>query len=87
MKDVVKAIANTKKTTEYTGIHSVYSGFWSYERNKHGLSKEDMASVMEYLVSKNLIEQRFAKGGYMIYLHGEAPEVQDKGAKFGKLLA
>lgn len=87
MADVKKAITKIKETSDYTGIHSVYSGFWSYERNKHSLSKEEMVEVMGLLVEKKLIEQTFAKGGYMIYLYGEAPEVTDKGAKFGKLLA
>jgi hypothetical protein len=85
MADIMKAVANTKAGPDgYKGFHSVFSGFWTYERSKHNLTGDELSDILKALTKEGKIAQRGVKGGYLIFLAADAS--QDSGKRFEKLL-
>jgi len=86
MADCFKAIKAVKKTKNQNCFHSVYSGFWTYQREKHGLQAEELSRVLKKIASDKTsgIYQRPCKGGYLIGLTADRKD--NSGKRFEDLL-
>ena len=81
---VLKAIRNLRKGG-YKGIHTRYSGFNDAFRKQFG---KDPVVTTKGMAEKGVIQMRPCKGGTMIYLPGEMPEMAAKGDEaLAKILA
>lgn len=73
---VKKAIVSLRKEG-YKGIHTVYSGFnTAFKKYFDG---EDPIKVTNQLASEGKIVIRPVKGGVMLYLPEDAPQMKDVG--------
>jgi hypothetical protein len=61
----------TKKAIK--GIHCKFSGYLSLMSQKFGISMTDVIETLKELVSQKVIDQRFTKGGAVIYKGGDMP--------------
>lgn len=75
-KFVKKAIVSLRKEG-YSGIHTVYSGFNA--AFKKYFTNDNPIEVTNRLAQEGKIVLRPAKGGVMLYLPEEAPNVKDIG--------
>jgi len=73
---VLEAIRALRNPARSQGIHSVYSGFNQAFKRYFG---EDSRDTTDKLVADGKIVIRPVKGGVMMYLPGEAPEMRDSG--------
>ncbi|MBI5056763.1 MAG: hypothetical protein HZB61_09130 [Nitrospirae bacterium] len=73
---IKKAIVSLRKEG-YKGIHTVYSGFnTAFKKYFDG---EDPIKVTNQLASEGKIVVRPVKGGVMLYLPEEAPQMKNAG--------
>ena len=68
------------RTDGYKGIHTVYSGFNAAFREYYG-EDSDPITATKNLHEAGEIVVRYAKGGAVIYLPGDAPEKKDNKGK------
>ncbi len=80
---VLKAIRNLR-TDKSKGIHVVYSGFNKAFKEYYG---EDSRDTVDKLINKGIIEKRPVKGGIMIYIKGEAPQLKETDDALKKILS
>lgn len=73
---VTQAIRNLR-TDRSKGIHVVYSNFNSAFKSYYG--KEARESV-DKMCEAGKLAKRAVRGGVMIYLPGEAPDIKDRSA-------
>ncbi len=76
-EEFVKKAIVTLRNPKYKGIHTVYSGF--NEAFKKYFPGDDPIKVTNQLASENKINIRPVKGGVMIYLPEDAPNIKTKG--------
>ena len=65
-----KAILNLRDLSKSRGIHTVYSGFNAAFRKYYN---ENPILITQKQVKEGKFEMQPRRGGYMIYLKGEAP--------------
>ncbi|HMK42943.1 MAG TPA: hypothetical protein VK445_02275 [Dissulfurispiraceae bacterium] len=73
---IKKAIVNLRKDN-YKGIHTVYSGFNQAFKKHYG--DVDPITVTNDLAAQGKIVVRPVRGGVMLYLPEDAPQIQSKG--------
>ncbi|MFZ2055179.1 MAG: hypothetical protein WAU81_13415 [Candidatus Aminicenantales bacterium] len=76
-EEFVKQAILKLRTGNYKGIHSVYSGFNDAFRKYY--PGVDPVETTNQLAKENKIIVIPRKGGVMLYLPGEAPQVTTKG--------
>jgi hypothetical protein len=74
---VVEAIKTLRDPSRSQGIHSVYSGFNQAFKTYFG---EEARPTTDQMAAAGKIVVQPRKGGVMIYLPGEAPQMLDTGA-------
>lgn len=94
--DMLKAIAKTKATTEYTGVNASISGFLAFEMRQFNITKDTAVNVLKALVAKNKLASKpckfVTKSGKIMtsviyYLPEDAP-IADNGAdKFAAFIS
>lgn len=72
-EEFVKQAILKLRTGEYKGIHSVYSGF--NEAFKKYFDGEDPIKITNKLAKEGKLVIRPAKGGVVLYLQGDAPQI------------
>ena len=81
MKFIKNAILKLRDMKKSNGIHSVYSGFNQAFRSYYN---EDPVKVVNDLAEEGIVEIQMRKGGVMLYIAGESPNVNNN--KAGKAL-
>ena len=76
-EEFVKQAILKLRTGNYKGIHSVYSGFNEAFRKYY--PSVDPVEITNQLAKENKITVIPRKGGVMLYLPGEVPQVTSKG--------
>jgi hypothetical protein len=76
-EEFVKQAIVKLRTGNYKGIHSVYSGFNDAFRKYY--PGVDPVKVTNQLAQENKIRVIPRKGGVMLYLPGETPQMETKG--------
>jgi len=73
---VTQAIKNLR-TDRSKGIHVVYSNFNAAFKSYYG---KEARETVDKLCDAGKLAKRAVRGGVMIYLPGEAPEIKDRSA-------
>jgi hypothetical protein len=74
---VIEAVKTLRDTTKSMGIHVRFSGFNQAFKTYFG---EDARATTEQMKAEGKLVVQPRKGGPMIYLPGEAPQMLDTGA-------
>ncbi len=77
---VTKAIAHKQATTKYKGIHVIYDGL-NAAITRHYNGSIEPRPELQKLVDSGKLHLRGARGGPMLYLPKDAPQMRDKAAE------
>jgi hypothetical protein len=64
---------NGKTGKDITGVHCKFSGYLTFMNNKFNFTTTETIEHIQELVEQGLLEQRGAKGGYVLYMAGTMP--------------